>query len=698
MNDYEHGAGTSQAQAEQVQDQQKAKQAMRSMAFEKGYENARRAAGLGGAPDAPAQVDPVAARRANLIAGGLQPDEADKAVAQEQAAKTATANAPASPGVPGPVKPVIPPGGGPPAPMAAPAPKTPSTITDNGTTGSLSDWLASAKARQNGGSGIGPQGMPAGGGPPAPGTDAADLTGATEHVNDIRAANAPAATPAPSYPAAVPAVPLPQTGQDVLNNIDAARRANSAASNQNIINKANATDVAALGRSMRPDTMSAPAVKAPAPVAPSVPSPAQVSQATAKSDGNQAATNANATGATGLTPTDDDSLPAPASAPPNPTIRINGVPVTPANASASDDETPRAKGGPVERAKQKMKPRANGGNVTMGGENSTGDSLFVGVPRPSTPTPNYPVAALRKGGRAKARADGGEIERMEKGEPRTVPASQIPMKGASAFVPMASTPAKDIAPNPNRALSDASSDPAAKTYFDSRGKDGMNIYPASAVHVPDELAGNDEGEAPVKSATSPITTSMLATRAKGGPIQRAKMKMKPAHRDGGGAVQGPWNQQTWDDAHQTVGMKNGGKIRALAAGGSAPKGPVYKVGEPSRTGKPRPELFMPHDDTSPPEVVGAHGQQVGQFKKSGVIIPHHALKAMKQAFSKMPPSGGKNIQQEALQGGGAPPDNSDGQNAPTDPHELPEPQGEQQPMKRGGAVERAKMKMKPKAA
>lgn len=195
MNDYEHGKGTSQAQAELAQDQQTAHQSMRSMAFEKGYEGARRKMGFG-VQDTPPPADPVAARRKNLIAGGLQPGEVDTAMKQEAAAKTSAGASPApvappaAAPVPGAVKP--------PAPVVPPAPPSsndaaPSTIGDNGQTGTMSDWLANNKARQMNPANIGPQGAPVGGGPPAPDSDAARLAGATEHANDIKAANMPPA-------------------------------------------------------------------------------------------------------------------------------------------------------------------------------------------------------------------------------------------------------------------------------------------------------------------------------------------------------------------------------------------------------------------------------------------------------------------------------------------------------------------------
>lgn len=488
MNDYENGAGTSQAQAEQAQDQASAKLAMRKLAFEKGYEGARRKMGFG-AQDTPPPVDPVAARRANLIAGGLQPNEADKAVADEAAAKQASAavKPPGAVPVPGAVKP--------PAPVAAQSydmPSSPGKSTTNmggADGGSLGDWLATQKARQLDPSKIGPSA-----------SDAAALPAATEQAHDMQAAAAP---PAPK-PVAAPAVD-PQQASAAANEASrglmaqqaAQKQAAQVASNQGIVDKANADDIAATGKSLRPDTMSAPQ----SPAIASAPAPVN----------------------------NDDSF-------------------VPVKTQPTNEEDAMKKGGPVKAAKKRMMARANGGPV--------GGITWEGAPPANAP--QYPTAVpVEDGGAIKI---GGQ-------------ATQLAIARAAG----------------------ASTIPVDKT----------------------------------------------VTRAKGGP---------------------------------------------------APTGPTYKVGEPGPTGKPRPELFMPHDGSAP-QVLGAKGQQIGHFKKSGVVIPHHALKAMKNIFSKMPTKGAP----VAAPGGGDdnPPE------APTDPHQLPNqtaPEENDMPMKKGGAVEKAKMRMRPKAA
>lgn len=174
MNDYENGKGTSKLQAEQAMDRETARQAVRGMAYEKGLMQKRQEMGLAGPQAAPATPDPAAQRRANLIAGGLQPDEADKAVASEKAASAATkAVTPvAAVAVPGAVKP--------PAPVAAPGAPGGTIQNDNGSTGSLANFLDDAKQRQANPANIGPQG-----------SDATNLVSATQHVNDIKAANSP---------------------------------------------------------------------------------------------------------------------------------------------------------------------------------------------------------------------------------------------------------------------------------------------------------------------------------------------------------------------------------------------------------------------------------------------------------------------------------------------------------------------------
>lgn len=78
MNDWRNGKGTSKLQAEQAQDREKAHQAMREMAFEKGYENARRKMGLAGDKTAAA---PVAAKPAAVAAPVAKPTSSEDAPA-----------------------------------------------------------------------------------------------------------------------------------------------------------------------------------------------------------------------------------------------------------------------------------------------------------------------------------------------------------------------------------------------------------------------------------------------------------------------------------------------------------------------------------------------------------------------------------------------------------------------------------------
>lgn len=67
-------------------------------------------------------------------------------------------------------------------------------------------------------------------------------------------------------------------------------------------------------------------------------------------------------------------------------------------------------------------------------------------------------------------------------------------------------------------------------------------------------------------------------------------------------------------------------VTARKKGGKVEDKPKYKVGEKG------PELMVSDDNEM--EVIGKDGPQVGSFSKPGVVIPHHAIKAMKQKFSK----------------------------------------------------------------
>lgn len=161
--------------AESIIEQQKLAKAQRDMAnvsaLSKSYEAMRRAQGAGAPPPAD-PADPSAKRRANLIAGGAQPMEADKILADEAKANVGLAK-PVNPQVTG-----LGPSGVPlataPAPAIAPSnipsptgstvlsaamaaiakpaapapPPTGSTITDGNTTTPMKTWIEDNKKRQ----------------------------------------------------------------------------------------------------------------------------------------------------------------------------------------------------------------------------------------------------------------------------------------------------------------------------------------------------------------------------------------------------------------------------------------------------------------------------------------------------------------------------------------------------------------------
>lgn len=263
MNDYEHGKGTSDREAADADMQSQVKKAMAQTAYEKGYENMRRAAGFGAQAPA-AAVDPMAARRANLIKGGVTGYEADTALQQEaQAKKAAAPVVPAAPPAavtpaPGVAKPPAPPVVAPVAPVA----KVPGTVTDNGVQSSLPDFIAATKQRQSDPTRIGTQGIPAGGGPPAPMSDAARLPAAQQHVSEIQAANAPVAAaakamrPTDAQAASVAANQAAgkQAVQDRIYPENSAKNVAVTGANKERVAQVNADDVAALGKNLRPDT------------------------------------------------------------------------------------------------------------------------------------------------------------------------------------------------------------------------------------------------------------------------------------------------------------------------------------------------------------------------------------------------------------------------------------------------------------
>lgn len=140
---------TSGQVAQQVADRNAADQVKRQDAFATGYENYKRKMGAG-APAPATAVDPLAARKKNLIAGGAQPMEADAAIKQEQFAAQKAAMKPAV------ATPVTGPSLGadvaaksaldmvPAAPVAKPV----STINDGGQTMNMEDWIKGKKAGQ----------------------------------------------------------------------------------------------------------------------------------------------------------------------------------------------------------------------------------------------------------------------------------------------------------------------------------------------------------------------------------------------------------------------------------------------------------------------------------------------------------------------------------------------------------------------
>lgn len=142
---------TSAQVAEQVQDRAAADQVKRQDAFARGYENYKRKMG-GGAPAPEAVTDPTEARRKQLILGGAQPLEAERAVKEEQfaaqkaAMKPQTAAAPAtgpSLGADAAATSVL--------NMPAPAVAKPvATINDGGQTMPMGDWIKAKKSQQMG--------------------------------------------------------------------------------------------------------------------------------------------------------------------------------------------------------------------------------------------------------------------------------------------------------------------------------------------------------------------------------------------------------------------------------------------------------------------------------------------------------------------------------------------------------------------
>lgn len=147
---------TSGQVAEQVQDRAAADQIKRQDAFARGYENYKRKMG-GGAPAPEAVTDPTEARRKQLILGGAQPLEAERAVKEEQFAAQKAAMKPvaAAPvtgvslGADVAAKPVLEmlnfdanPNRG----LNA-APKK-STINDGGNTVNMEDWIKAKKGGQ----------------------------------------------------------------------------------------------------------------------------------------------------------------------------------------------------------------------------------------------------------------------------------------------------------------------------------------------------------------------------------------------------------------------------------------------------------------------------------------------------------------------------------------------------------------------
>lgn len=254
------GGKTSKQMSEEAQDQEAAHQAKRSTAFEKGYQNYRQSQGMGVQKPAPAPLSPDQTSEKNYRDGGLQPDEAKRAVQMDKtkaatsppppAALPAPAAAPAAPmsmvpGV-GPAKAAVAP---------APAPRAPSTVigTDGKEQG-MADFLAASKQRQTDPNALTPQG-----------TDATSLSAATEHVQDIQKANAPvmadaaaAMRPHMDPQAASAAANEASHDQQVRDQIypeKSARAVQGAADNAARVAKVNQDDITALGKSMRPDTM-----------------------------------------------------------------------------------------------------------------------------------------------------------------------------------------------------------------------------------------------------------------------------------------------------------------------------------------------------------------------------------------------------------------------------------------------------------
>ena len=68
-------------------------------------------------------------------------------------------------------------------------------------------------------------------------------------------------------------------------------------------------------------------------------------------------------------------------------------------------------------------------------------------------------------------------------------------------------------------------------------------------------------------------------------------------------------------------------LSPMAKGGKAEGKKKYLVGEKGA------ELFLPKKG-GPPSIIGKNGPETGHFSEDGVVVPHHALKAMGREFSK----------------------------------------------------------------
>lgn len=178
--------------------------------------------------------------------------------------------------------------------------------------------------------------------------------------------------------------------------------------------------------------------------------------------------------------------------------------------------------------------------------------------------------------------------------------------------------------------------------------DVPNIAGPPAPPAPPVIAKTDDEDKPTGMAKGGKVKGALAA---------AKQKMSPICRESGGPAVGgqtweglpPGDRQLGSQAPATIATRvvkpatylvppapsvkriareSAAPASPMAHGGKPKKGKTYKVGEKG------PELFIPKKKTSPPAVIGANGPETGKFPEDGVVVPNHALHAMKKKFSK----------------------------------------------------------------